>query len=264
MPEQLNGETRLFPIIGDPIRYAESPVRFTHTLHRRGLNALCVPMQVATEGLDTVMAGLRATANVDGLLITTPHKATAFDHCATTSDRSTLLGVVSVLRRNGDGSWHGDMLDGIAFVNAQIGNGARIDESRALLIGTGGAGRAIALALVEAGLAELILHDVDRSSSTALAELLKGRGETRVSVGESDPTGCDLVFNATPMGMDPNDPVALDVSLLSSSMFVGDVVAGHGTTPLIAAAQSLGCGTAGGADMVEAVQELMADFLLEA
>ena len=262
MPPQLNGETRLFPIFGDPIKYVESPVRFSRTLHDHGVNALCVPMQVGTDGLGAVMAAFSAIANVDGLLVTMPHKGTSFAYCATTSERTQLLGVVSVMRRNTDGSWHGDMLDGLAFVKAQVDHGARIEGARALLIGTGGAGSAIAIALVDAGVDELILHDVNRAKSAALLQLLKARGANQVSIGSPDPTDCDLVFNATPMGMAEGDPIPLNIELLDSSMFVGDVIAGHGSTPLIAAAEAAGCATANGGHMVEAVQQLMLDFML--
>ena len=259
---QFSGETRLFPIIGDPIKYAESPVRLTSTLTERGHNGVCIPMQVGGKGLDAVMAGLTVTSNVDGILVTMPHKFTAFAHCATSSERSRLFGVVSVIRRNPDGTWHGDMLDGLAFVKAQRDHGARMEEARALLVGAGGAGSAIAAALLGAGVRELVVHDVDQARVTALLELLADPGEGRLTAGPPDPAGCDLVFNATPMGMADGDPLPVDPALLTSSMFVGDVIAGHGVTPFLRAAEAAGCKTANGGHMVEAVQDLMADFML--
>lgn len=163
MAARLDGATRLFPIIGDPIEYAESPTRLTETLAARGRNAACVPMRVPAGSLREVMVGLSAALNVDGILVTMPHKLGAADYCATRSERTRLLGVVSVMRRNGDGTWHGEMLDGLAFVKAQRDQGAQIENRRALLIGAGGAGRAIAIALLEAGVRELIVHDRDGS-----------------------------------------------------------------------------------------------------
>src|SRR5215211_9519868 len=155
----LSGATRLFPIIGDPIKYVESPMRLTHTLQKRDYNGICVPMQVPGDDLDAAMAGLAATRNVDGILVTMPHKFTAFAHCTTSSKRAKMLGVVSVIRRNPDGTWHGDMLDGLAFVKAQKDHGAQADGARVLLVGAGGAGSAIAIALLEAGVCELVIHD---------------------------------------------------------------------------------------------------------
>lgn len=263
MSELVNGASRLFPIIGDPIRYVESPVWLTRTLQTRGVNAICFPLQVPADALDVVMTALTAAPNVDGILVTMPHKFAVFDYCATSSERASLFGVISVMRRNADGSWHGDMLDGLAFIKAQVNHGARIEGARTLLLGAGGAGSAIAAAALEAGVAELVVHDVDTARIDTLIETLRSVGGTRVHGGSADPTGYDLVFNATPMGMNDDDPLPLDATLLDSSMFVGDVVAGHGDTPLIRAAKAAGCGTATGGHMVEAVQELMADFMMD-
>jgi shikimate dehydrogenase len=197
-------------------------------------------MQVPEGDLAVVMAALTATVNVDGILVTMPHKFTAFAHCATSSERARVLGAVSVIRRNPDGSWHGDMLDGLAFVKAQQDHSAGVAGARALLV----------------------VHDADASRVATLLGLLAGPGAGRVIAGAADPAGCDLVFNATPLGMEAGDPLPVDAALLTSSMFVGDVIAGHGVTPFIGAAQANGCKTADGGHMVEAVQDLMADFML--
>jgi shikimate dehydrogenase len=258
----LSGATRLFPIIGDPIKYVESPMRLTRTFEKRDYNGICVPMQVPGVDLDAAMAGLTATRNVDGILVTMPHKFTAFAHCTTSSKRAKMLGVVSVIRRNPDGTWHGDMLDGLAFVKAQTDHGAEPDGAQVLLVGAGGAGSAIAIALLEAGVGELIIHDADESRVATLIDLLSGLGQGRVRAGPPDPTGCDLVCNATPMGMEENDPLPVNAALLTSSMFVGDVIAGHGLTAFLAAAESAGCKTANGGHMVEAAQDVMVDFML--
>lgn len=263
MFNHLSGASRIFPIIGDPIKYVESPAWLTRTFGERDHDGICIPMQVPSDALKTAMDGLSATQNVDGILVTMPHKFTAFEYCTTSSDRARILGVVSVIRRNSDGSWHGDMLDGLAFVKAQTDHGATIEGARALLIGAGGAGSAIAVALLEAGVNELVIHDSSESRVDALLGLIARLGEGRVSSGPADPTGFTLVFNATPMGMEKTDPLPVDAALLDPNMFVGDVIAGHGETALIAAARAAGCQTADGGHMVEAVQSLMADFMLQ-
>lgn len=258
MSQQPNGETRLFPIIGDPVKYAESPARLTAALSDRGHNGLCIPMQVPEGDLNVVMSALSTTANVDGILVTMPHKSAAFAYCSTSSEVAGLLGVVSVMRRNSDGTWHGDMLDGLAFVKAQVDHGAHVNGARALLIGAGSAGSQIALALVEAGVRELVIHDANPLSVSTLVERLAGLAATRVSAGPPDPAGSDLVFNATPMGMQSGDPVPINTALLT----VGDVIAGHGETPFIRTARDAGCSVATGVHMVKAEQDLMADFML--
>ncbi len=262
MLKTLNGETLLYPIIGDPIRFVKSPQRLTAEFESRDHNGMCVPMLVPDGTLDCVLRGLGTIPNVRGLLITMPHKNTMFAYCATSSETSKLLGVVNVARRNGDGSWHGDMLDGVAFVAAQRKKGAKPEGARVLQIGAGGAGSAIGVALLRAGVRELVLHDANQSRLDDLVRLLSGLGRGRVLAGPPDPTGCDMVVNATPMGMSPEDLLPVSANLLTSSMFVGDVVAGHGATPFIQAAKAVGCKTADGVEMVEAGMELMPDFLL--
>jgi len=262
MIECLSGETRLFPIIGDPIKFVKSPRTVTGGLVGRGHNAMCIPMQVPEADLDVVIRGLARTPNVDGVLITMPHKFKAFGYCATSSERARALGVVNVMRRNPDGTWHGDMLDGLAFVKAQVDGGARPNGAKALLIGAGGAGSAIGIALLEAGVRELIVYDTDSDRASKLLGILSSLGRGRAIAGSPDPTGCDMVCNATPMGIAADDPLPVAAHLLRSSMFVGDVIAGHGVTPLLQAAQAGGCKSANGVQMVDAVQEIMLDFLL--
>ena len=261
MLEALSGETLLYPIIGDPISFVKSPQRLTAKFAERGHNGVCVPMLVPDRKLTDLLRGLAPVPNVRGLLVTMPHKGAMYQHCTTASETSKLLGVVSIVRRNEDGSWHGDMLDGLSVVDAQRKAGAKIEGARVLQIGAGAAGSAIAVALLDAGARELVLHDVDAAKAEGLVRLLAHRG--RVNSGPPDPTGCDIVLNSTPMGMHPDDPLPVSQDLLTGLMFVGDVVAGHGETALLQAARAAGCKTADGSAMVDAGIDLMIDFLIK-
>jgi shikimate 5-dehydrogenase len=170
----------------------------------RGHNGVCVAMQVPEGDLEVALAGLAPTPNVDGILVTMPHKFAAFGHCATSSERARMLGVVSVIRRNADGTWHGDMLDGLAFVQAQLDQGAQVEGARALLVGAGGAGSAIAIALLEAGVGELVIHDADAARVAVLLELLADHGDGRVTAGLPDTTGsCHYLWRFLPQLRDP-------------------------------------------------------------
>lgn len=266
MPPTLNGATRLFPIIGDPVIYARSPELLTRSFAERGFNGISIPMQVKDGDLEGALRGISLIPNIDGLLVTMPHKFTALTYCATLSDTSRLLGSVSVMRRNPDGSWHGDITDGLAFIKAQQDQGAQVSGARALLLGAGGAGSAIAIALAAAGVRELIIHDQQEGRAAALIERLAaaGIGQNRIFAGAPDPRGCDMVCNATPMGMADGDPLPVNTDLLGPENFVGDVVAGHGETPLLRAARAKNCHTANGDQMVVAVQAMMVDFMLGA
>jgi shikimate dehydrogenase len=131
-----------------------------------------------------------------------------------------------------------------------------------LLAGAGGAGSAIAQALLEAGVSELAIVDGDAPKRDGLIARLNSRYGDKVRVGSTDPRGFDLVFNATPAGMREGDPLPIDAAHLSAAMFVGDVITAPAVTPLLQAARALGCKTQVGAGMFAAVCERMVDFLL--
>ena len=267
MLEHLSGETALYPILGDPIRYVKSPQLLTAALHARQHNGICVPMQVAAGELEPVVHTLQLVPNVRGLLITMPHKNTMPAHCGTLSETARLLGAVNIVRRNQDGSWHGDMLDGLAFLATLRKVGAHLEGSRVLQVGAGGAGSAIAIALLSAGIRELVLHDISPARLDPLVRLLVRLDRAPVAAAPADlsgidPAGFDIAINATPMGLSPDDPLPIPGHLLTPAIFVGDVISGHGVTPLMQAARNAGCKTADGFKMVEAGVEIMPDFLL--
>ena len=263
MSEHLNGATRVHFIVGDPIAQVKSPAGVTQAYHDRGHNAFVMPAHVSPAKLADWVAGVSMAQNVDGIIVTVPHKFACHDLCATTSDRAAFLHTVNTMRRNPDGSWHGDMFDGLGFVSALQDNGYQPEGQKALLVGAGGAGSAIAHALVMAGVRELAIFDADAVRRTTLIDRLAGLGRCAVTHGSGDPTGFDLVLNATPVGMQANDPFPLDAEKITSSMFVGCVITAPAITPLIAAARAKGCGTMTGAHMFARVRDLMVDFLLE-
>jgi hypothetical protein len=136
----LSGETLVVPILGDPIAQVKSPDGVTRALVARGRDAVCVPMHVLSDDRDTVVRGLGPVRSVAGLIATVPHKFGLAAHCATLTGRAAFLGSVNVARRNPDGTWHGDQVDGAAFVAACHANGATTEGARALQVGAGGAG----------------------------------------------------------------------------------------------------------------------------
>ena len=263
MPEPLSGATRVHYIVGDPIAQVKSPAGVTQAFHDRGQNAYVLPAHVAPAQLADWLAGVSLAQNVDGVIVTVPHKFACFELCASTSDRAAFLHTVNTMRRNPDGTWHGDMFDGLGFVSAMQDQGCEPEGRKALLVGAGGAGSAIAHALVVAGVSELAIFDADAARRTTLVDRLAGLGRCPVMHGSADPTGYDIVLNATPVGMQAGDPYPLDVDKLGAAMFVGCVITAPAITPLIAAARAKGCQTMTGAHMFGRVRDLMVDFLLE-
>jgi shikimate dehydrogenase len=256
-----SGETRLFPVVGDPIAQVLSPAAITRILASRGADAIVVPLHVAPRDLPDLMPMLHRVRNIDGLLVTVPHKQAAFTLCASASDRARFVRAANAVRRTVDG-WYGDNTDGAGYVDGLEREGFTVAGHRALLVGCGGAGAAIGLELLERGIAHLAAHDKDIARRDAYVAQLSVRFPGRVTAGSDDPTGYDLVANATPMGMHGCDPLPVNVAKLGRGQFVACAITKPDVTPLIAEARRIGCRTMTGAGMFDAQAETLADFLL--
>jgi shikimate dehydrogenase len=264
MLESYSGATRVITIVGDPIAQVKSPAGVTRAMRARGADVIVVPAHVAPADLVAWVAAISSQRNVDGLIVTVPHKFAVLPLCTAVTPRARSIGAVNVMRREaGSGGWLGDMCDGEGHVQGLRAAGCEPRGLRALLVGAGGAGSAIAHALVDAGVASLALHEADPVRREALAARLRSYGQVPVTTGSADPAGFDLVINATPMGMKPDDPLPVDTSRLAASTFVSDVVTQPAVPALIAAARALGCRTLTGIGMFEAVRDCMVDFYLQ-
>ena len=253
MLDTYSGATRVLFIVGDPIAQVKSPAGVTATLRQRGLDAVVVPAHVAPQDLADFLATCARMRNVDGVIVTVPHKFAALPACSALSARARSIGAVNVMRRDAQGGWYGDMCDGEAHV----------DGLRALLVGAGGAGSAIAHALADAGIAHLAVHDADAPRRSELLRKLAAYSAMPCSEGSADARGFDLVVNATPLGMREGDPLPIDLATLSAHTFVSDVVTVPELPPLMAAARARGCPTLTGTGMFHAVRERIVSFYLQ-
>jgi shikimate dehydrogenase len=258
----LSGATRLYVIVGDPIAQVRSPAGVSAEFAARGHDGILVPVQVSTTDLSDFLSVAARLNNLDGIVVTIPHKFACYEACASATERAHFLRTVNLMRRRADGAWHGDMVDGLGFLGAARAKGIDPKGMRALLIGAGGAGSAIALALIEAGVSELAIHDSSAERRDTLIRQLNASGKGAARVGTSDPKGFDFVANATPAGMKDGDPLPVDVTRLAPSTYCGCVITKPEVSPFIAVARKLGCITATGTDMYRQHQGIMVDFLL--
>ena len=257
----LSGKTRVFFVVGDPIAQVQAPAGVTAELQKRGHDAIVVPIHVAAPEIDGFLRAAATLQNVDGIFATVPHKHAAYRHCATATARAAFDASANLLRRTPGGGWHGDMSDGAGFVAALRHAGFEPQGKRALQAGAGGAGGAIAYSLLEAGVSALALHDTDPARRQSVLAKLSQMFPGKAREGSQSPDGFDLVVNATPAGMRPDDPLPFRTDGLDRHMFVGDVITSPEVTPLLAAARRAGCGTTTGVDMFNAALALMVDFM---
>ncbi|MEO8389498.1 shikimate dehydrogenase [Polaromonas sp.] len=247
----INGHTELIAHIGFPTHSFRAPMIYNPYFEQAGVNAVVVPMGCKAEDYPAFLRSVSCLENFCGALITMPHKVTTVDLLDEATPTVRVAGSCNAVKRDANGKLVGDMFDGEGFVRGVQRKGFDPRGKRALVVGSGGVGSAIAASLARAGARALGLCDVNAASAQALAGRLRQHYTAlELSTGSSDPAGYDLVVNATPMGMNPGDPLPMDVSRIAASSFVGEVVMKSEMTAFLAAAKARGCTVQVGSDML--------------
>ena len=247
----INGTTEIIAHIGYPTHTFKSPMIYNPYFEQVGVNAVVVPMGCHSPDYPAFLRSLFTLSNVRGALITMPHKVTTPGLLDEVTATVKVAGACNAVKRTGDGRLVGDMFDGEGFVRGVQRKGLVLQGVRALVVGCGGVGCAIAASLAGAGVDALALHDVNPAAADALAARLRTHHPAiGVVTGSNDPAGFDLVVNATPMGMNEGDPLPLDASRLGARTFVGEVVMRTEMTAFLAAAKARGCRVQVGTDML--------------
>ena len=247
----IRGTTTLIAHIGYPTETFKAPMIYNPYFDQAGIDAVVVPMGVRAEDYPQVLASLFKLTNIRGALITMPHKVTTLELMDEVSPTAKIAGACNAVLRRSDGSLLGDMFDGAGFVRGIQRKGCQLTGARALVVGCGGVGCAIAASLAAAGIAAIELFDAHAVSADGLAERLRRHYPVlEVGTGSKDPAGYDLVVNATPMGMNEGDALPMDVSRIAPSTFVGEVVMKQEMTAFLRAVQARGCRFQVGTDML--------------
>jgi shikimate dehydrogenase len=257
------GRTRLIGIVGDPIAQVKTPQLMNAALGKAGVDAIVVPMQVSISGFEPVMRGLMALKNLDGLIITVPHKTRA----ASLTDRllatAQHVGTINVMRRSPDGSWTGETFDGIGLVRGMQANGLRVAGARVKQFGAGGAGVPVTLALAAAGAASIDIFGPHLDKVEAAVDRLRpccpGCAVAATSDGPSL-DGIDLLVNCSPVGMGPEDGMPAPFGPFDPHMQVVDIIMHPEVTPLLAHARKYGCRSMNGRSMIEAQIQTFVEF----
>lgn len=261
----INGRTRLFGIVGDPIEQVRSPEMITWELQTRGCNALLIPLHVREADFDAVLPHLQQLANLDGLVFTIPFKARALTLADLLGPQAQQVQAVNALKRSHDGRWMGEMFDGAGCVEAFRRRGLSFGGQRVLLIGLGGAGSAIAAAVAAEQPALLRLHDLDAHRCERVAEIVRRVSPaTQVEIGAAaDVEGLDILMNASPVGMLQDARRPIDAERLPPELIVFDAIVKPEITPLLDLAQRSGCRTVQGRQMMRGQIARMVDFFID-
>lgn len=258
---QISGHTRLIAHLGYPTESFKAPMIYNPWFADQGVDVKVVPMGVKPEDYAALIPTLFSLTNIAGALVTMPHKIATCELVDRMSPTAQIAGACNAIRREADGSLTGDMFDGDGFVRGIQRKGFRTTGARALVVGSGGVGSAIAASLASAGVSALTLVDAQESAARALADRLHAHyPQLTLTVMAGDPAGHSLVVNATPLGMSPGDPLPLDVERLDAGTFVGEVVMKQEYTPLLQAAMARGCPVQRGTDMLFEMIPAYLDF----
>lgn len=248
----ITGRTRLYGILADPIAHVKAPQVMHALFAEHGIDGVLVPIHVTPDGLAGVLNGLRRIENFGGFIATVPHKSAMLTLCDRVSDRARLVGAVNCVRREADGTMIGDMLDGIGFVAGLKASGFDPGAKRVFLAGAGGAARAIAFALADAGIEALTIVNRTQAKADDLARRVSGsypkiamRGD-RAAIDEAD-----LIVNATVLGMKPEDALPLDAGRLRPGQTAAEVIMEPATTAFLKKARAKGCRVHGGLAMLQ-------------
>jgi shikimate dehydrogenase len=255
MTRAISGTTSLACVIGDPVQHSVSPALHNAAFAALDLDWVYLAFEVPHHLADDAVAGVRSLG-IRGASITMPHKEAAMHACDEVTPRATLLRSVNCITRLPDGRLRGDSTDGDGFMQSLVDAGVDVAGKSVLILGAGGAARAVAVALCEAG-ARISVSARRSSAADAIAGLTARReveGDMAATIdweARGDAAGAaDVVVNATPVGMLGDTASPLDAAAVRAGQVVVDLIYRPLATPLLEAARGAGAQTVDGLGML--------------
>ena len=256
---RISGRTRLIFLAGDPIDHAKGFSEYAEALDAAGLGAAYLPLHVPAGQLGALLSGLRWARNLAGVVATIPHKQEA---CAIgrADEAARRSGSANLLRPTPDGAWECSMVDGAGFLQATEAVGMVLSGRSVQVLGAGGAGRAVAMAIAEREPSSLAIYDPDpRRAETLVADISREFPSLAVKavLGASD-----VLVNCSPLGMGHDERMPVDEELIPRGGAVYDIV-NRADTPLLVAAARRGCKTDWGRSMMLAQIPLVLRYFFD-
>lgn len=242
------GQTRLAGLIGYPARYSLSPALHNAAYKAMGVDAAYVVFPVQPQHIRSAIDGMRAF-DLMGLSVTIPHKEAVVPFVEDVTPHAARLRSVNCITRLGD-RLIGHNTDGLGFISAlQQDQSFEPEGKRCVVIGAGGAARAVIASLGDAGAAEVVI--VNRSKERAEYAMTLAGDAGRVG-DESDVAKADLIVNATPLGMEGNHASNLPIGVdgIGEGQLVVDLIYRPSRTALLQQAEERGARVANGLGML--------------
>jgi shikimate dehydrogenase len=218
----VSGKTQITGIFGYPIEHTLSPAMHNTAFKSLGLDYCYVPFKVLPVNLPDAVMAIRSL-NLHGVNITVPHKEKVIPLLDKVNEEASFIGAVNTIV-NTDGILTGYNTDGRGFMSSLTEEGVSVDGKDIVILGTGGACRAVSYYLSERS-SKLSLFDIDRNKAENLVtDLQKIRDSVSLLDKIEDIGKPDIIINATPLGLKPDDPLPLDPDVITPEMIVCDLV----------------------------------------
>ncbi len=251
----ISGKIKICGIIGDPIEHTMSPVMHNAAFARMGLDYLFVPFRVRKEGLRQAIDGVRGL-NIRGLGVTIPHKVAVIPLLDELDPLAEKIGAVNIIV-NDDGVLKGYNTDAGGFLQALLSRGVEPEGKNVVVLGAGGASRAVSFILAERGANLVVVNRTgDKAKELADRILASFHRETQALKLDGENLAgalsqADILVNATSVGMSPNiDGTLLPAKLLKPDLVVCDIVYNPIRTRLLREAEEAGAKAVSGLDML--------------
>jgi len=252
---EISGRTKVCCVIGDPIEHTLSPVMHNAAFEELSLNFIYIAFRVRKKELRDAILGARSL-NVHGLNVTMPHKTAVMRYLDEIDSAARSIGAVNTIL-NAGGKFMGYMTDGVGALSALKENGVGLDGKKLLLLGAGGAGKAIAFHLAQE-VEELRILNRTARKARELAEVLAKKFNKKVSGNSLSPElvkkemeDADILINATSVGMHPDVNQSLvNPSWLRPDLCVMDIIYDPLETKLAKDAKSVGAKVVSGIEML--------------
>jgi shikimate dehydrogenase len=248
-------------VVGNPPEQVMASALMNRLFVDRTIDAVLVPVKAETSSPASIVEGLKSISNLGGILVAVPQKFAACRHTDRLTERAELAQWANACRCEGDGSWSAGNFDRTGLVAGLLNVGHEVSDKAISLVGASGAGVSIGPTLMMAGAAHLIVSDISEQRKTALAGRIAQRwpGEVRTSpvpvIHE-----IDIIINATPIGLRPEDPLPFEVEGLPPHAVVADIIMKPAETRLLAAARARGLCVNTGLHMLTEQIELYRQF----
>ncbi|NLK63419.1 MAG: shikimate dehydrogenase [Fusobacteria bacterium] len=252
---RITSKTQLLCLLGHPVSHSKSPLMHNEQLENLGIDAKYLAFDVLPENLGEAIKGLKSLGYL-GANVTIPHKEEAMKYVDNLTDEAKNIGAINTIYIK-DGKTYGDNTDGRGFILSLVNDGGFDPKDKiALIIGAGGASKAVATKLLLAETKKIYLYDIDTVKMNSLKEHLMNFGkDTEVITIKKDELNntakiSELIVNCTPIGMKETDITLIDENCFNNNQMVFDLIYNPEKTKLLQNAEKKGARILNGLGML--------------